>query len=145
MAALLDCPCLSSLRELLLDWRTAMASPAALRCAAQLSRLILSRYQPAVPPADIQELLARRPDADALLDALAALPALRRLDDVYEEGNTHLVTAEQARVMWQLGRCCPRVQLAQPRSTNLGWTLSSLVAELPHNAGTAMLDSEPAA
>ena len=148
LAALPACPCLSNLRELLLDWRTAMASPAALQAATRLTRLILSKYQPAVPPGGgagvLAQQLAQQPGAaDALLAALAALPALRWVDDVFEEGATHLVTAEQARVMWQLGRRCPRLQLGQPRSTNLGWTLSSLVAELPHNAGTALL-AEPA-
>jgi hypothetical protein len=139
IVALPVAPYLSNLRELLADWRTLLAAPDFLRSAAQLSRLILHRFQPSLAGGAIH--LAQPPGAGpALLAALAALPSLRRVDDVYEEGNsTHLVTAEMAHVMWQLGQRCPHLELTQPRSTNLGWTLSSLVAELPHNAGTAML------
>ena len=128
-------PYLSSLRELLVDWPTLMAAPAFLRGATQLTRLILNRYQPPwVPPGG--------PGAgEALLAELAALPALRRVDDVLEEGaSTYTVTVEMAHVMWQLGKRCPYLQFEQPRSKNLGWTLTSLVAELPHNAGTTMLE-----
>lgn len=143
IAALPAAPYLSNLRELLADWRTLMASTAFLPAATQLSRLIMHRFQPAVPPlfADEGQPLGPLPGAgEALLAALASLPCLRRVDDVYEEDNhTHLVTAEMAHVMWQLGKRCPHLELTQPRSTNLGWTLSSLVAELPHNAGTAVL------
>ena len=136
-------PYLSSLRELLVDWRTLMAAPAFLRAATQLTRLILNRFVPAVPPAGGQGPLGPPAGAgEALLAELAAMPALQRVDEVYEEGpSTHLVTADMAHVMWQLGKRCPHLQFEQPRSTNLGWTLSSLVAELPHNAGTAVLDA----
>ncbi len=145
-AALPVAPYLTNLRELLVDWRTLLASPGFLGSATQLSRLVLQRFQSLVPPVPgggagfITHPLGA---GEALLAALAAMPSLQRVDDVYEAGNqTHWVTGDMAHVMWQLGRRCPHLQLGQPRSTNLGWTLSTLVAELPHNAGGTTLMGE---
>lgn len=49
------------------------------------------------------------------------------------------ISTPVAHAMWQLGRTCPRVELGTMAATNAGWTLSSLVAALPHNDGLALL------
>lgn len=73
-------PYISSLRELLLGWHMALASPAALRAATRLSRLVLWRTalqeEPQDPGIDMSAEAG-----EALVEALAAMPALRRMDD----------------------------------------------------------------
>ncbi len=49
------------------------------------------------------------------------------------------ISAPVAHAMWRLGRACPHVELGTMAATNAGWTLSSLVAGLPHNDGLALL------
>ncbi|KAI7845250.1 hypothetical protein COHA_001292 [Chlorella ohadii] len=105
-AALPVAPYLTNLRELLVDWRTLLASPGFLGSATQLSRLVLQRFQSLVPPVPgggagfITHPLGA---GEALLAALAAMPSLQRVDDVYEAGNqTHWVTACGG----DIGICC---------------------------------------
>jgi hypothetical protein len=97
--------------------------------AARLSRLVLNNHR-AVDLAG-QGGLTVRPAAAAepLLDALAAMPALALVEDVF--GEEDVVTAPVARAMWQLGRRCPRVRLGVLGDTNVGWAL----AQLPPEAG----------
>ncbi|EFN58645.1 hypothetical protein CHLNCDRAFT_140893 [Chlorella variabilis] len=117
-------PMLSSLRELLLDWQAALDSPAALRAATRLSRLALSCHR-AVDEGPGPGLTVRPAEAaEPLLAALASMPALRCVDDVFGEEDT--VTAPVARVMWQLGRRCPRVELRTLSTTDIGWGMAEL-------------------
>lgn len=135
-------PYLFGLRELLLDWSTALQSPVALRAATQLSRLMLHAKFDVFDDEPNEEAYRPVPAGSgaALLDALASMPALRCVDDVFEgDSGQHVVTAEAASVMWQLGRRCPHLELGLPDSCNVGWTLATLVAELPHNAGGTRL------
>ena len=84
----------------------------------------------------------------ALLGALGSLPALVRVEDVVPEGLQGMVTsisAPVAHALLHLGRACPHVQLGTMPATNAGWTLSSLVAGLPHNEGLALMVPEAAA
>ncbi|KAL4443597.1 hypothetical protein ABPG75_011334 [Micractinium tetrahymenae] len=127
-------PVLAGLRELLLDWRAALGSPASLAGAAALTRLILNDHLalelgPGAHPGAV----------GALLRTLGALSALRRIDDVVPEGMVTSISTAVAHAMWQLGRACPHVELGTMAATNAGWTLSSLVAGLPHNDGLALL------
>jgi hypothetical protein len=59
-----------------------------------------------------------------LLAALAGMPALRSVDDVFGEEDS--VTAPVAAAMWQLGRRCPRVRLRMLSTTDIGWDLAEL-------------------
>lgn len=171
-------PMLSSLRELLLDWQAALDSPAALRAATRLSRLALSCHR-AVDEGPGPGLTVRPAEAaEPLLAALASMPALRCVDDVFGApakplpapsavpacgaglrggvpsiglhwgfvdehafegweligwahvggcaGEEDTVTAPVARVMWQLGRRCPRVELRTLSTTDIGWGMAEL-------------------
>lgn len=128
-------PCLAGLRELLLDWQAALDSAAALRSAIALSRLVLSGHR-AVDPVG-ERRLAIRPTAAAepLLATLAALPALRRVEDVFV-GREDVVTAPVAAVMWQLGARCPHLALGLLQDGNVGMGLADL-EEGEAAAGTA--------
>ena len=124
-------PYLGSLRELLLDWRTALCSAAPLRGATSLTRLLLNdhaalRIGPGdreVPPAEA---------AEPLLGTLAVLPALRLVHDIVYEEEVSRFTPPVAAVMWQLGQRCPHLEFQVLADTNVGWTLSSLIGALPN-------------
>lgn len=73
-------PYLCSLRELLLGWHTALGSTAALRAATRLSRLVLWRTSLQEAPAD-PEIDLPAEAGESFVEALAAMPALRRVDD----------------------------------------------------------------
>lgn len=73
-------PYLCGLRELLLGWDQALRSPAALHAATRLSRLVLWRTSLQDVPMDpVIDLPAEA--GEALVETLAAMPALRRVDD----------------------------------------------------------------
>lgn len=116
--------CLRSLQQLTCDWCTALSSAAALRAATQLSRLILAgpgrhQYGGRVNPIAT---------AESLLEALSAMPKLRRVDEVCRvELTSHLAALSLPKVhaMWQLGRRCPHVQLGTLESAEAaGWIIS---------------------
>lgn len=74
-------PVLAGLRELLMDWRTALGSPASLAGATSLTRLILNDHL------TLEMGTGAHPEAvEALLRTLGLLGALRRIDDVIPEG-----------------------------------------------------------
>lgn len=74
-------PVLAGLRELLLDWRTALGSPASLAGAAALTRLILNDHLA------LEMGPGAHPEAvGTLLRTLGTLGALGRIDDVVPEG-----------------------------------------------------------
>ena len=109
-------PCFGRLLELLLDWKDALRSPGVLRCATALTRLVLTDHSAVVlsPPAG--RLVLGAETADALLDALASLPRLQRLEDVVNPRATishrpDVLTPAPARVMWEAGRRCPALHL----------------------------------
>lgn len=118
-------PCLAGLRELLLDWQTALDSASALRAATALTSLILSGHR----AVDLvgERRLAIRPAAAAepLLATLAALPALRRVEDVFV-GGEDVVTAPVAAVMWQLGGRCPHLRVGLLQDTHVGMSLADV-------------------
>lgn len=118
-------PCLAGLRELLLDWQAALDSAAPLRGATALTRLVLSGHR----AVDLvgERRLAIRPAAAAepLLAALAALPALRAVEDVLV-GGEDVVTAPVAAVMWQLGGRCPHLRVGLLQDANVGMTLADV-------------------
>lgn len=127
-------PYLGSLQELLLDWHTALASTAALRAATQLSRLVLHPWS--------QDATAAPPDAaagEALLEALASMPALQLVEEVLPPTSSSAVCAGQAAVMWQLGRRCPHLRLGVREDSYVGWTLCCLIAEMPQSAGMRLV------
>ena len=73
-------PYLCGLRELLLGWDQALRSPAALHAAARLSRLVL--WRTALHDAPMDPVIDLPVEAgEALVETLAAMPALRRVDD----------------------------------------------------------------
>ncbi|KAL4440373.1 hypothetical protein ABPG75_003374 [Micractinium tetrahymenae] len=128
-------PCLAGLRELLMDWQAALDSAASLRAAIALTRLILSGHR----AVDLvgEQRLAIRPAAAAepLLATLAALPALRRVEDVFV-GGEDVVTAPVAAVMWQLGGRCRHLRVGLLQDANVGMTLADL-EKAEAAAGTA--------
>ena len=132
-------PYLARLEELVLDWGCALGSPAALRSASHLSRLVLQQFRHNLPDLGLAVALALPDEAGgALLEALAAMPALRLVEDVFQRGAVHLVPLPVATVMWGLGRRCPHVRLGMVPLSEVGWVLSSLLPELPHNVGLAV-------
>lgn len=131
-------PYLLGLRELLVDWQTALDSPDALRAAPALTRLILSGHR-AVDLLEGGRLRVRRGEAaDPLLAALAAMPSLRRVDDVF--GLEDVVTAPVASAMWRMGRALPHVQLGEVRDGNVGWSLADV--ERQEHGGGAVVRQE---
>ena len=73
-------PYLCGLRELLLGWDQALRSPAALHAATRLSRLVL--WRTALHDAPMDPVIDLPVEAgEALVETLAAMPALRRVDD----------------------------------------------------------------
>lgn len=92
-------PYLVSLRELLLDWSTALDASAALAAATHLTRLVLSGHRAVDPdPAHAQGLRIRpAAAAEPLLAALAAHPSLRAVEDIF--GEEDAVTAPVAHAM----------------------------------------------
>lgn len=78
-------PYLRTLRELLLDWQAALDSPEALRAATSLSRLVLSGHRAVDLHADGTLTVRPARDAEPLLAALAAMPALRLVEDIQGE------------------------------------------------------------
>ena len=130
---------LGALRELLLDWRTALCSAAPLRDATRLTRLMLNDHAAlGIGPGDHQ--VPPSEAAEPLLCALSTgLPALRLVQDIVLEGHMSTFTPPVAAVMWQLGRRCPHLGFQVLPDSNVGWTLSSVVWELPHNQNSATL------
>lgn len=78
-------PFLLSLRELLLDWQAALDSPPALAAATRLSRLVLNGHRAVDLHADGGLTVRPAAAAEPLLAALAAMPTLRRVDDIQGE------------------------------------------------------------
>lgn len=114
-------PYLRNLRELVMDWQAALDSPTSLQAATALSRLVLCNHR-AVDEGPGPGLTVRSAEAaEPLLSVLSVMPALRAVEDVF--GEEESVTAPVARVMWQLGRRCPHLQLKMLPSTDVGWTL----------------------
>ena len=132
-------PYLLGLRELLVDWQTALDSPDALGAPRPRSpRLILSGHR-AVDLLEGGRLRVRRGEAaDPLLAALAAMPSLRRVDDVF--GLEDVVTAPVASAMWRMGRALPHVQLGEVRDGNVGWSLADV--ERQEHGGGAVVRQE---
>lgn len=127
-------PCWGDLRELVVDWHAALGSPAALRGATRLTRLVLNVDSPEEPTGYVGPSEA----GEHLLQALAALPGLRLVEEV-RRGWRHDIDPDVAHVMWHLGRRCPDAQLGRLNGTNVGWTLSRLLAGLEHNKGLSLL------
>jgi hypothetical protein len=76
-------PFLSSLRLLLLDWQAALDSPQALRAATRLTCLQLANHR-AVEEGPGPLLVVQPAEAgEPLLAALAAMPALRCIEDFF--------------------------------------------------------------
>lgn len=78
-------PYLRTLRELLLDWQAALDSPEALRAATSLSRLVLSGHRAVDLHPDGTLTVRPAKDAEPLLAELAAMPALRLVEDIQGE------------------------------------------------------------
>lgn len=78
-------PYLRTLQELLLDWQAALDSPEALRAATSLSRLVLSGHRAVDLHPDGTLTVRPAKDAEPLLAALAAMPALRLVEDIQGE------------------------------------------------------------
>lgn len=131
-------PYLGALREVLLDWHTALCSAAPLRGATSLTRLILNHHA-ALMIGLGDQVVPHAEAAEPLLCTLATLPALRLVQDIMYEGHVSNFTPPVAAVMWQLGRRCPLLELQVLPDSNVGWTLSSVVWELPHNQHSATL------
>lgn len=117
--------CLRSLQQLTVDWSTALSSSRALRAATQLSRLVLAGPGRHHTPGGRVNPIAT---AEALLEALAAMPQLQRVDEVCRVELTSQLAAlslPKVHAMWQLGRRCPRVQLGTlPSAEAAGWVIS---------------------
>lgn len=130
-------PYLLGLQELLLDWQTALDSAPALRAATRLSRLVLSGHR----AADLggPQGVAIRPPAAAepLLAALAAMPRLARVDDVFV-GGEDVVTAPVARVMWELGSRCRHLRVGLLlQDANVGMSLADVERAEAADSGAA--------
>ncbi|PRW39121.1 adenylate cyclase [Chlorella sorokiniana] len=120
-------PYLRTLRELLLDWQAALDSHEALRAATSLSRLVLSGHRAVDLHPDGTLTVRPAQSAEPLLAALAAMPALRLVEDI--QGEEDVVTAPVAHAMWQMGRRLgPQVALGAAKDSNLGWTLTEVEA-----------------
>ncbi|PRW33171.1 small GTP-binding [Chlorella sorokiniana] len=124
-AALPPGPYLCSLRELLLGWHMALASPAALQAATRLTRLVLWRTSlqdgPMDPSLDLPAVAG-----EPLVNALAAMPALRRVDDSMKHPGAYLLWPAVAQVMWRVGQRCPHLQLGVLQRKSIGWGMSRL-------------------
>ncbi|KAI7841155.1 hypothetical protein COHA_005121 [Chlorella ohadii] len=118
-------PYLSGLRELLLGWHMALASPAALQAATRLSRLVLWRTalqeEPRDPGIDLPAEAG-----EALVEALAAMPVLRRVDDDMKRPGAYLLHPAVAQAMWRMGQRCPHLQLGVLQGSSIGWGMARL-------------------
>lgn len=125
---------LGGLRELLLDWHTALGSAAALRAATQLSRLVLGPW--------VQVDDTTRPPGAAvgeqLLAALAAMPALRLVEEAFSEARCARPRRSPCGSWGGAARTCTTC-LCMLEDGNVGWTLSAMVAGMPQNAGMRLI------
>ena len=143
LAGLPPTPLWAGLRELVVDWPAALHGAGALAGATALTRLVLTPWRETDggldPTADEEEDAVA---GEALLGALAALPALRLVQDVFERGVGCFLTPGMAHVMWRLSGRRPGLRLASLPDSNVGWTMSRLVAGLAHNRALAVLAAD---
>jgi hypothetical protein len=129
------------LRELVLDWETALFSIAALSHATRLSRLVLD-----LPTDDtvilVNIILMEMQPGAGFKEQLVQLATMHGLRLV-QFTSTGLVGTRLQRslnTLWrELAIRSPKLVVEQVPDTNVGWTLNRLLPKLPHNHALMLL------
>lgn len=103
-----------------------------LRACTRLTRLSLHNHGVFMGAVGLPALWG-----DNLLDAIAAMPSLRLLEDVVNPQQRDLLVPAVARCMWEAGRRCPHLRLEQISSTYVskgsivlaGWSCTGFQAK----------------
>lgn len=93
-----------------------MSAPDALRACTRLTRLTLHNHA-VWGTAATGTVGLPAAWGDRLMDALAAMPSLRLVEDVVNPQRPEMLVPAVARCMWELGRRCPHVRLEQLTTT----------------------------